>query len=311
MGIILLLINFSEIILPSGVRIVKDQADLNSQIAVGLEISPDVIFMKKALGLFNKKGYNYLYLRDADSLKQLRKFIRLVLRDSLFRKEDSKLYHNLVRIALLKFKGNISPIINITVGITGNVDENYIADLFSVIPDTAISNLTNYYTLKPIQGNHLYFGEENFIANISPTPSDIEFISFLVCLQILKNRGFDIDYSPETAPSPFLIYSEEENIESLFIKPEKEEIKKGLSQIKNWIKQEVNEPNYSKMLIQIAMMGVREDIFFDWLKILEYITQKQIILVWNRFLIDGFISSGTSEFIDAIKNIFPQAEVIE
>lgn len=311
MGITLLLINFSEIILPSGVHIVKDQANPNSQIAVGLEINPDVIFMKKASGLFNKKGYNYLYLRDADSLNQIRKFIRLLLKDSLFKKEDSKLHHNLVRIALLKFKGNTSPIINITVGITGNVDENYIADLFSIIPDSAISNLTNYYTLKPIQGNHIYFGEENFIANISPAPSDIEFIPFLLCLQILKNRGFDIDYSPETAPSPFLIYLKEENIKLLFIKPEKEEIKKGLSQIKKWIKKEVNESNYSKILIQVAMMGVREDIFFDWMKRLEYITQKQIILVWNRFLIDGFISSGTSEFIDSILNIFPEAEVIE
>ena len=226
MGIILLLINFSEIILPSGVRIVKDQTNLNSQIAVGLEINPDVTLMNKALELFNKKGYNYLYLRDADSLQQLKKFVRLLLKDSLFKKEDSKLHHNLIRLALLKFKGNISPIINITVGITGNVDENYIADLFSIIPDSAISNLTDYYTLKPIQGNHIYFGEENFIANISPSPGDIEFIPFLLCLQILKNRGFDIDYSLESAPSPFLIYIKEKNIESLFIKPEKEEKKK-------------------------------------------------------------------------------------
>jgi hypothetical protein len=311
MGITLLLINFSEIILPSGVHIVKDQTKPNNQIAIGLEINPDVIVMEKASGLFNKKGYNYLYLRDADSLNQIKKFIRLLLKDSLFKKEDLKLYNNLLRIALLKFKGNISPIVNITVGITGNVDENYIADLFSIIPDSAISNLTDYYTLKPIQGNHIYIGEENFIANISPSPGDIEFISFLLCLQILKNRGFDIDYSLETAPSPFLIYVKKENIESLFIKPEKEEIKKGLSQIKNWIKKEVNESNYSKMLIRITMMGVREDIFFDWMKKLEYITQKQIILVWKRFLIDGFISSGTSEFVDAILNVFPEAEVIE
>jgi len=311
MGITLLLINFSEIILPSGVRIVKDQTNLNSQIAVGLEINPDVTLMNKALELFNKKGYNYLYLRDADSLQQLKKFVRLLLKDSLFKKEDSKLHHNLIRLALLKFKGNISPIINITVGITGNVDENYIADLFSIIPDSAISNLTDYYTLKPIQGNHIYFGEENFIANISPSPGDIEFIPFLLCLQILKNRGFDIDYSLESAPSPFLIYIKEKNIESLFIKPEKEEIKKGLSQIKNWIKKEVNESNYSKMLIQITMIGEGEDIFFNWMKRLEYITQKQIIMVWNRFLIDGFISSGTAEFIDAILNVFPEAEVIE
>lgn len=311
MGIILYLLYFSEILLPSGVRIIKDESNLSTQISVGLEVNPLVSFRDKAEGLFIKRGYNYLYLRNADSLPILKQFVHLLTQDSLFDIMDSKNPDNLLRLTLLTFGGDISPVVNVTVGISAGVDENFITELFSLIPDSVISDVTNYYTLKPLQGKHIYYGDINFIANISPAPNDDEFLSFLVCLQIIQNRGFDIDFSPETAPSPFIINIFGENIESIFIKPEVEELKKGTGQLYRWIESELKESNKSKMIILSAMMGIKEDKFFNWMDNLEYLTLQQLWKVWKRYLIDGFISSGDLKSRDALIKLFPEAEVIK
>jgi len=309
MGIILSLLFFSEILLPSGVRIISDKSNLMAQISVGLEINPGTSFREKANGLFTKRGYNYLYIKNADSLPLLEQFIRLLSKDSLFYIEDVQSSSNLLHLALLDYGGNISPIVNITVGITGAVDENYIAKLFSIIPDSVISNVSNYYTIKPLQGKHIFYGNKDFVANISPAPQDDDFLPFLIFLQIINDRGFKVEFSTETAPSPFIIIASGNDIGLIFKQPHLEEMRKGIREVRKWIKRELNESNHSRMLVITAEMGFNEEKFRNLMNDLPYLTPTTLKEVWKRYLLDGFVSAGREDFCNTLNQLFPEAEV--
>ncbi len=311
MGIILIILSFSEILLPSGVRIVMGKSNLPAQISVGLEVNPSISFSEKARGLFTKRGYNYLYLKNADSLPRLKQFAHLLSKDSLFYMDKVQTPTNLLRLALLDYGGNISPVVDVTVGFTGRIDENYIIDLFSLIPDSIISNVSNYYTLRPLQGKHIYYGDKDFVANISPAPHDNEFLPFLICLQIIDNRGFKVQFSPETAPSPFIINDTGFDVGLIFSEPETEEMRIGGNQVKEWMRIEFNNSNRSRMLVLITEMGLSEDEFLNWMKDLQYLTLDRLKEVWERYLLDGFVSSGSPEFCNLLIKLFPEAEVIK
>jgi hypothetical protein len=310
MGIVLILFSLSETLLPSGIKIIRDEPNLSKQISLGLEINPHSFLSIKARGLFTKRGYNYLYLKNADSLPILLRFVHLLSMDSLFYPRATESPMNLLRLALRDYGGNTSPVINVTVAITGRVDEYYIMDLFSSIPDSVISNISNYYTLKPLQGKHIYYGNEDFIANISPNPDDDGFLSFLVCLQIISDRGFDVEFSPETAPSPFVIHVNENDVGLIFKKPVVKEVKKGINQVYNWMESELDDRNRSQLLIMGAEMGINKEKFRNWAKSLSYLTIPQLREIWERYLLDGFISSSSQETCSLLIQLFPEAEII-
>ncbi len=308
MGVILLFLSLSETLLSSGVRILKNENIKTCQITVGLEINPNTLISEKGRGLFIKRGYNYLYLKDADSLVVLSRFVDLLSKDSLFYLKEVRSHANLLRLVLKEYSGNASPVVNITVGISRIVDENFITVLFNSIPGSIISN--SYYTLKPIQGKHIYPGDEDFIANISPSPFEDDFLPFLVCLQVIQDRGFRVKFSPETAPSPFLIYPGRESVFPLIISPETEEIKRAVHKVYRWMKGLLQEENGTKLLVITAGIGIDMDKFNGWLKELQNIEIEQIQRVLVRYLLDGFVSSASPELSSELTSLFPEAEVI-
>ncbi|MCK4528864.1 hypothetical protein KAW18_15960 [candidate division WOR-3 bacterium] len=309
MGIILLFFCISETLLPSGIRIIKEDNYSAPRISVGLEIRHGTVLYPTATKLFKERGYNYLYLKNADSLPILIRFLDLLSKDSLFylKKNHSKM--DLLKLVFMDFGGNASPVVNITVGITGRVDEQYIAELFSNIPDSIIPNIHNYYALEPLQGKHIYCGDANIIMNISPQSYEKVFLPFLVCLQIIGNRGFPIDFAPETAPSPFLVHIPGDNIESLFTTPTPEEMKRASNQVYNWMEGQLIRR--ASMLVLLTLLGINDKKFKEWMEDLQYPDYVQLQMVWERYLMDGFISSATPSLCSLLVRLFPEAEVVK
>jgi len=311
MGIILFFLSISELLLPSGIQILKDARCKTKQISLGLELCPTAQINQNRRRLFEKSGYNYFYLKDVDSLRALAQFISLLSNNELFsvKKEDGPT--NLLRLVLNDFTGNSSPIINITLGITGIINENEIIELVKMIPDTIISNSSTYYKLERIIGKHIYHGKENFIANISPSPFSDDFCAFFVFLRLMNNRNLKVKFSPETAPSPFLIYVSKDKIRRIVVKPKKSEIRKAISEVSNWLTTLCLEENRSRFLVLTSSMGVEKNILENWLEELRKLEESKVQKVWGKYLIDGFVASLDTSLIQKVQKLFPESAIIE
>jgi len=311
MGIILFFLSISELLLPSGIQILKDERCKTKQISLGLELNPTAQINQNRRRLFEKSGYNYFYLKDVDSHRALAQFISLLSNNELFsvKKEDGPT--NLLRLVLNDFNGYSSPIINLTLGITGRINENEIIKLVKMIPDTIISNSSTYYKLERIIGKHIYHGKENFIANISPSPFSDDFCAFFVFLRLMNNRNLKVKFSPETAPSPFLIYLSENKIKNITIKPKKKEIKKAISDVSNWLTALSLKENRSRFLVMTSSMGVEKNILKKWLKELENLEASDIHKIWKKYLFDGFVASFDTSLIRKVQKLFPESAIIE
>jgi len=309
MGIILFFLSISELLLPSGIQILKDEKCPIQQISVGIELCPSVKINTIGKNFFEKNGYNYFYLKNVDSLCILEQFIKLLSHNEIFSVNNKNGPANLLRLTLNDLNYNSSPIISITIGITGKMNEKKIIDMVNKIPDTMISNFNTYYQLKRVIGKHIYSGRENFIANISPPPFSDDFCAFLVFLKLMNNRNLKVKFSPETAPSSFLIYVSEDKIKSTFVKPGKNEIKRAVREVSNWIKTLSLNKNRSRFIILTYAMGIGENTFKDWLKELKHLEDIEIQKIWERYLIDGFVASLNSSQIRKIKKIFPESAI--
>ena len=311
MGVILLYISISELLLPSGIQILEDRRCKIQEVSVGIELSPFAKINKDARRFFEKDGYNYLYLKNLDSLSTLARFVTLLSQNKIFAEGGENGPTNLLRLALNDLNGNASPIISITLGITGRINENKIIDLLKVIPDTIISNSNTYYKLERIKGKHIYRGGENFIANISPTPFSDDFCAFLVFLRLMNNRNLKVKFSPETAPSPFLIYVSKDNISTIFTPPKKNEIEKASEEVLNWLNTLSQDKNRSRFLILTYSMGTEKDKFKKWIKELESLEPIKVKKAWKEYLIDGFVASLDYQNTEEIKKHFPESAIIE
>jgi hypothetical protein len=310
MGIILFLFSFSEVLLPSGIQILKDGKCKNKQISIGLELSPNAKINYDVKGLFEKSGYNYFYLKNIDSAEALYNFATLLSQNKLFSHKNENGPTNLLRLVLKDFNGNGSPIINLTVGITGTISETKIINLFNKIPDTIISNSDNYYKLDRVVGKHIFPGKENFIANVSPSPFSEDFCTFLVFIRLMNNRNLRVRFSPETAPSPFIIYVSNDKIKNIALKPKDKEIKKAIRDVSNWINTLSLTENRSRFLVLSSSMGVEQNTFKNWLKELKRIESNDIKKVWKKYLLDGFVASFDSKSIKIMKKLFPESNII-
>ncbi len=311
MGVILLLLSISELLLPSGIQILKDERCKTKQISVGIELSPSAKINQNERKLFEKSGYNYFYLKEVDSLRTLDRFVKLLSQNKIFTNDKEDGPTDLLRLTLNDVNGNSSPVINITLGITGRINENEIIGIVNMIPDTMISNSNSYYKLKRIIGKHIYPGRENFIANISPSPFSEDFCTFLVFLRLMNNRNLKVKFSPETAPSPFLIYLPKDKINKVFAKPRKNEIKKAVQDVSNWLTSLCQENNRSRFLILTYSMGIEKNTLENWFKELKKLENIKIQKVWEKYLIDGFVASLDSYQTKKIKKLFPESAVIE
>jgi len=309
MGIILFFISISELLLPSGIQILKDENCLTQEVSVGIELSPSAKINPVGKSFFEKTGYNYFYLKNLDSIATLTRFINLLSQNKIFSERNENGPTNLLRLTLNDLNGNPSPIISITFGITGRIDEEKIIDILKMIPDSLISNSNTYYALKRIIGKHIYPGTENFIANISPSPFSEEFCAFLVFLKLMNNRNLKIKFSPETAPSPFLIYVSKDKIKPIFTKPQKNEIKRAAQEISNWIEALSLEKNRSRYLILTYSMGTGNNAFTNWRKKLNRLEDVEVQKVWEKYLIDGFVASLNSSLRPRIKKLFPESHI--
>jgi glutaredoxin-related protein len=311
MGVILFFLSISELLLPSGIQILKDKKCKTKKISVGIELSPSAKINRNGRKLFEKNGYNYFYLKDTNSLTTLARFVTLLSNNNLFERSKEDGPTNLFRLALNDLNENSSPVINITLGITGRMNENKIIDLVNRIPDTMISNSNTYYKLERVMGKHIYPGKENFIANISPSPFSDDFCAFLVFLKVINNRNLKIKFSPETAPSPFLIYLSKDKILKIFIKPKKNEIKESIREVSNWLTALTHEKNRSRFLVLNSSMGIEKNTLKNWLKELKKFEDIRVQKVWKKYLIDGFIASLDSHQTKNIKKLFPESAIIE
>jgi len=311
MGVILFFLSISELLLPSGIQILKDESCKTKQISVGIELSPSAKINQNERRLFEKSGYNYFYLKDVDSLNTLARFVTLLSNNNLFSggKEDGPT--NLLRLALNDVNGNSSPVINITLGITGRINEKEIINMVNMIPDTMISNSNTYYQLKRVIGKHIYPGKENFIANISPSPFSEDFCAFLVFLRLMNNRNLKIKFSPETAPSPFLIYVSKDKIRKIFVRPEKNEIKKAVQEVSGWLTALCQEKNRSRFLILSSSMGIEKSTLKNWLEEIKKLENIKVQKVWEKYLIGGFVASLDSYQTKKIQKLFPESAIIE
>ena len=282
MGVILLFLSISELLLPSGVQILKDKRCKTKQISVGIELSPSAKISQEGRSFFEKSGYNYFYLKELDSLSTFMRFITLLSQDRIFLKDNENGPTNLLRLALNDLNGNSAPVINITLGITGRINEKKIINIVNMIPDTIISNSNTYYKLKRIIGKHIYPGSENFIANVSPPPFSDDFCAFLVFLKVMNNRNLKVKFSPETAPSPFLIYVPKDKISKIFVKPKKNEIKRASTEVSAWLKTLSLEKNRSRFIILSYSMGMRKKSSKDWLKELKNFEDIKVQRVWKK-----------------------------
>jgi hypothetical protein len=309
MGIILFFISISELLLPSGIQILKDENCRIQEVSVGIELSPSAKINSVGRGFFEKNGYNYFYLKDLDSLATLARFIGLLSQNKIFSIKNENGPTNLLRLTLNDMNGNSSPIISITIGITGKINEEKIINIVKMIPDTLVSNSNTYYNLKRVVGKHIYPGTENFIANISPSPFSEDFCAFLVFLKLMNNRNLKIKFSPETAPSPFLIYVSKDKIKSIFTKPKKNEIKRAVQEVSNWIEILSLKKNRSRCLILTYSMGIEENAFKDWLKELTQLEDIEVQKAWEKYLTDGFVASLDSSLKKKIKKLFPESSI--
>jgi hypothetical protein len=311
MGIILFFFSISELLLPSGVKILIDENCAKNQISVGFELTPNTKIEQNSRNLFEKSGYNFYYLKNADSLKVLSRFISLISSEKIFHIEREEGPINLLRLVLNDFDANSSPVLNITFVITGKIDENKILELTKSIPDSIISNSTTYYKLERVIGKQLYRGEKNFIANISPSPSSDDFCAFLVFLKLMNNRNFKVTFSPETSPSPFLIYLSDEKTSLLREEPGEKEIKKTISDVLNWMNHLMLGENRSRFLILTASMGIEENTFKNWTRELKYLEASKVRKIWEKYLISGFVASLDTNLIRRVQEIFPESNLIE
>jgi hypothetical protein len=309
MGIILLFIAISELLLPSGIQILKDENCKIQEVSVGIELSPSAKINSIGRNFLEKNGYNYLYLKNLDSLATLARFIDLLSQNKIFSVKNGNGPTNLLRLTLNDLNGNFSPIINITVGITGKINEKKIIDIVNTISDTVISNSNAYYKLKRVVGKHIYTGTENFVANISPSPFSEDFCAFLIFLKLMNNRNLKVKFSPETAPSPFLIYVSKDKISSIFSKPGKNEIKKAVREVSNWIEVLSLEKNRSRCLILTHSMGIEKNTFNNWLSELKQLEDVEVQRAWEKYLIDGFVASLDSSLRRKIKELFPESSI--
>ncbi len=311
MGIILLFFSISELLLPSGIQILKDGKCKTKQISLGLELNPTATINQNARRLFEKSGYNYFYLTDVDSTKSLSNFIALLSENKLFSPKKENGPTNLLRLVLNDFNGNGSPIVNLTIGITGTISEMKIINMVNTIPDTLISNSNNYYKLDRIIGKHIFRRNENFIANISPPPFSEDFCTFLVFIKLMNNRNLKVKFSPETAPSPFIIYASGNKIKNIAIKPKKPEIKKAISDVSNWLTALSLTQNRSRFMILYSSMGIEQNTIKNWLEELKKLESNDIEKVWKKYLLDGFVASLDSNSIRILKKLFPESNIVE
>ncbi len=311
MGIILFFLSISELLLPSGIQILKDEKCKTKQISVGIELSPSAKINQNERSFFERSGYNYFYLKDIDSLSKLDRFVKLLSQDRVFYNTNENGPTNLLRLALNDVNGNSSPVINITLGITGRINENEIIDIVNMVPDSMISNSNSYYKLKRVIGKHIYPGRENFIANISPSPFSEDFCAFLVFLRLMNNRNLKVKFSPETAPSPFLIYVSKDKISKIFVSPKSSEIKKAVQDVSNWLTALTHEKNRSRFLILTYSMGIEKNTLENWLKELKELENTKVHKVWEKYLIEGFVASLDSYQTKRIQKLFPESAIIE
>jgi len=309
MGIILFFVSISELLLPSGIQILKDENCRIKEISVGIELKPSAKINSVGKNFFEKTGYNYFYLKDMDSTATLTRFIKLLSQNKIFSQSNEDGPTNLLRLALNDLNGNSSPIISITVGITGKINEEKIVDIFNFIPDTLISNSGSYYNLKRVVGKHIYPGKENFIANISPSPFSEDFRVFLVLLKLMNNRNLKVRFSPETAPSPFLIYVSKDKIKSIFTKPQKNEMKRAVQEVSNWIEILSLEKNKSRCLILTHSMGIERIVLENWVKEIKELEDVEVQKAWEEYLNGGFVASLDSSLTERIKKIFPESAI--
>ena len=309
MGIILLFVSISELLLPSGIQILKDENCQIKEVSVGIELNPSAKINSVGKSFFEKTGYNYFYLKDMDSIATLSRFIKLLSQNKIFSQSNEDGPTNLLRLTLNDINGNSSPVISITLGITGKINEEKIIDIVNLIPDTLISNSSSYYNLKRVVGKHIYPGKENFIANISPAAYSEDFCVFLVFLKLMNNRNLKVRFSPETAPSPFLIYTSKDKIKSIFTKPQKNEIRRAVQEVANWIEILSLEKNKSRCLILTHSMGIEKTILEDWVKKIQELEDIVVQKAWEKYLTDGFVASLDSSLTERIKEIFPESAI--
>ena len=311
MGIILFLCSISELLLPSGIQILKDSKCKKEQISLGFELNPNAQINNDVGKLFEKSGYNYFYLKNIDSAKSLSDFIILLSENKLFSQKKENGSTNLLRLVLKDFYSNGSPVVNLTIGITGRISETKIINLVNTIPDSLISNTNNYYKLDRVVGKHIFRGNENFIANISPSPFSEDFCTFLVFIRLINNRNLKVKFSPETAPSPFIIYVSGNKIKNIAIKPKNAEIKKAILDVSNWLNTLSLVQNRSRLMILSYSMGLEQNTFENWLKEVKRIAPEDIEKVWKKYLLYGFVASLDSKSIQLTKKLFPESNIVE
>ncbi len=311
MGIILLTFSVSELLLPSGIQILRDEKCKMKQISLGFELCSTAKIKQNARPLFEKSGYNYFYLKNTDSIKYIVNFATLLYNNELFSVKNEDGPTNLLRLVLNDINGNSSPIVNLTIGITGRVNENVIINLARMIPDTMISDASTYYKLERVIGKHIYRGNENFIANISPPAYSPDFCAFLVFLRLMNNRNLKIKFSPETAPSPFIIYISGNKFKNIAIKPTYKEVNKAIIEVSNWINALSLQENRSRFLVLSYSMGVETSTFKRWLTELKNMESIDIQKIWKKYLFDGFVASLDTNSIQIIKKIFPESDITE
>jgi hypothetical protein len=180
-----------------------------------------------------------------------------------------------------------------------------------MIPDSLISNSTAYYKLDRVIGKHLYRGEKNFIANISPPPFSDDFCAFLVFIRLMNNRILKVKFSPETAPSPFVIYLSEDKITLLTEQPGKNEIEKAISNVSNWLAVLSLQENRSRFLILTTSMGMEEKVVKKWPRKIKNLKESDILYIWKKYLISGFVASLDTNLIRKVQEIFPESDIIE
>lgn len=307
MGVILLLISFSEIILPSGIRVSKGNGDKHYEIAIGVECKFGTVLYPGWNKHLRRSGNNY-FVMTVDSLEVLERFVHDVSVESLFYYENDIPDLNLMRLAMNSVGWENSPIVNITVGLSGNIDDKHVLSLLKKIPDSVISRSESYINILPFGGKYVYIGDRNFIANVSPPPYDRDFIVFITLLDILKRRKVKVNFSPETAPSLFFMYPDFKRLNLVLKLPEKKETKKAVYDVKKWLKRRLTRR--ARLTVMLSSMGITENDIERWIEELPHIENKEYRRVWERYFIRGFISEVSSENCSLLIKKFPEAEVI-
>ena len=127
----------------------------------------------------------------------------------------------------------------------------------------------------------------------------------------MNNRNLKVKFSPETAPSPFLIYVSEDKISKIFVNPRSSEIKKAVQDVSNWLTALTHEKNRSRFLILTYSMGIEKNTLENWLKELKGLENIEVHKVWEKYLIEGFVASLDSYQTKRIQKLFPESAIIE